>query len=513
MARISSKISDRNIKDLVIVKKSQNCVIVNYETSGKTLIDVDYSEETDKEYDYIDGDYFDGDISDSRIEDGIDNDVSNKNEPIKSLKLLDINYEIDLVHIYPRRISPDQSYFSLQKYGKIQRISLDGFKFNKSKDGSQIFPPKNYHEVLRFLEQLPTGFMKDYEYGLGLLGRYKYIVDVIQKNFSVNNIIISVHEETSIVNNTYTLNAHEFHDIRKRINRIHENNKLISRTEKERESFNYLISRLDPFNYDEILAPVEKNAISNLASRISATNSPLSKADQLSVIHLMSDNTKDIYRNNGEILTEIAEEIEFLNMESLINKMKEMLSKNNIVENRWQKLLNDNPFIIQLVFGYPVVKIGKEVHVGGRKTDGKGDKIVDFLMQNSLTNNTALVEIKTPGTKLVGVPYRGGICPPSTELCGAINQVLDQKYLFQKEIGSLKENTRQYDMESYSVECILIIGKIPETEDQKKSFELFRHNSKDVKIFTFDELLGRLEDMYRFMKGRDSLDNFDDIPF
>jgi hypothetical protein len=147
--------------------------------------------------------------------------------------------------------------------------------------------------------------------------------------------------------------------------------------------------------------------------------------------------------------------------------------------------------------------------VGGQKIDGTGGKIVDFLMRHSLTNNTALVEIKTPGTKLVGAPYRGGICPPSKELCGAINQILDQKYLFQKEIMSLKVNTRQYDMESYSIECILIIGKVPETEDQKKSFELFRHNSKDVKIFTFDELLGRLEDMYRFLKERYSLSAFD----
>ena len=507
MVRISSKILDRNIEDLVIVEKSQNHVIVHYNNLEKTLIDVDYSEEN-RQDDDIDSQYFDEDISDPEIEDDIYEDTSHENELIESLKLLDINYESDLIHIYPRKISPDQSFFSFQKYTGIQRISLDGFQFNKSKDGSHMSPPKNYHEVLRFLERLPMGFIKDYEYGLGLLGRYRYIIDVIQKNFVVNNIIISVHKETSISNDTYTLNANEFHNIRRRINRIHENNALISRNEKERESFNYLISRLDP-NYDEILAPVEKNAISNLASRISATNSPLSKADQLSVIDLMYENTKDIYRNNEKRLTGIAEEIEFLNLESLIDKIKILLSKNKSIEDDWQKLLNDNPFIIQLVFGYPVVKIKNEAHVGGQKIDGKGGKIVDFLMRHSLTNNTALVEIKTPGTKLVGAPYRGGICPPSTELCGAINQILDQKYLFQKEIMSLKVNTRQYDMESYSIECILIIGKVPETEDQKKSFELFRHNSKDVKIFTFDELLGRLEDMYRFLKERYSLSAFD----
>ena len=48
MVRISSKISDRNIKDLVIVEKSQNCVIVDYDTSGKTLNDV-YSHSSSRE--------------------------------------------------------------------------------------------------------------------------------------------------------------------------------------------------------------------------------------------------------------------------------------------------------------------------------------------------------------------------------------------------------------------------------------------------------------------------------
>ena len=33
---------------------------------------------------------------------------------------------------------------------------------------------------------------------------------------------------------------------------------------------------------------------------------------------------------------------------------------------------------------------------------------------------------------------------------------------------------------------------MPETGDEKKSFDLFRGNSKDVQIVTFDELLEKL---------------------
>jgi len=46
---------------------------------------------------------------------------------------------------------------------------------------------------------------------------------------------------------------------------------------------------------------------------------------------------------------------------------------------------------------------------------------------------------------------------------------------------------------------VLIIGKVPEGENQKKSFELFRNNSKDITIIAFDELLKKLEVLHDFL--------------
>jgi hypothetical protein len=89
-------------------------------------------------------------------------------------------------------------------------------------------------------------------------------------------------------------------------------------------------------------------------------------------------------------------------------------------------------------------------------------------------------------------------------LSGSINQALDQKYQFQKQIAHIKENSRLYNIESYAVHCCLIIGLAPDGEDQKKSFELFRRNSKDVEIVTFDELLEKLKQLSAFLKISDS---------
>ena len=122
------------------------------------------------------------------------------------------------------------------------------------------------------------------------------------------------------------------------------------------------------------------------------------------------------------------------------------------------------------------------------------------LVKNKMTNNTAIVEIKKPQTKLLRkTPIQRGVFSPSTELSGAISQVLEQKYRFERDIARIKEDSRIYDIETYSVHCCLIIGKTPSGVEHQKSFELVRRNSKDVDVVTFDELLGKLKELSQFL--------------
>lgn len=188
-------------------------------------------------------------------------------------------------------------------------------------------------------------------------------------------------------------------------------------------------------------------------------------------------------------------------LERLITRYEEMIGQ-KLKEQNWQAFFTENPFILSLAFGYPVIKVQDQASVGGCKLSGSGEKIADFLVKNSRTNNTAIFEIKTPQADLLNkTPFRRGIHKPSSELTGAINQALDQKYQFQTHIASVKHNSRIHDMESYSVHCCLIIGVTPSDKDQQKSFELFRGNSKDVEIVTFDELLEKLRQLRDFLES------------
>jgi hypothetical protein len=85
----------------------------------------------------------------------------------------------------------------------------------------------------------------------------------------------------------------------------------------------------------------------------------------------------------------------------------------DLPEARWQELFNDNPFILNLAFEYPVIKIQDQAHVGGQKLSGSGETITDFLVKNGISNNAPLFEINAPGTPLLNkTAHRGQLYTP-----------------------------------------------------------------------------------------------------
>jgi hypothetical protein len=270
---------------------------------------------------------------------------------------------------------------------------------------------------------------------------------------------------------------------------------------KEATTYNILAERLG-VPKKEVKAG--RHPYRKLITAIAQGNEALSEADKGAVINALTAQVESIAETQPDKLAKLRGDIELVTLDALIDRYDKMLNE-KLVEGQWQAFFNENPFILNMAFGYPVIKVRDQASVGGRRLSGGGEKITDFLVRNSLTNNTALFEIKTPQTALLNkTPFREGVYTPSGDLSGSINQALDQKYQFQKQIAHIKENSRLYNIESYAVHCCLIIGLAPDGEDQKKSFELFRRNSKDVEIVTFDELLEKLKQLSAFLKISDS---------
>ncbi|MCL5796002.1 MAG: DUF4263 domain-containing protein [Gammaproteobacteria bacterium] len=420
---------------------------------------------------------------------------SSKKEKTKIL-FLSFNYIDCFVSIYPIVVYPDSSMFLSQKYKTLKSISIEV---------DSCITPTSVDDVLVFLDNLPRGFVKDYHYGLGLNKDYRFIIDHVE-NLNKNCLVIGKNKTNNAMDICFYLNINDFEVIRKSIDRITVKARKSSVLVKNNAVYNHIANRLGL--EQKTLPTTNDGMLKMLSSQVNYLNSK-------KVLDVVSKDKESIKSADSATLVKLKTNIELVSLENFILSYKDFIkrSSNEIV---WQRFFNENPFVFSLVFGYPAFNICGQASVGGRRFSGSGEKVTDFLVKNGMTNNLAIIEIKKPSTKVVSNnPYRESVYSPSTELTGSIAQVLDQKYQLQKAISSIKENSRLYDIESYAVNCLLIVGMMPEDNDQKKSFEIFRRNLKDVEILTFDELLLKLEQLHSFLSDDTSSEVMinNDVPF
>jgi len=444
------------------------------------------------------------------------------------VKLLEINNLNGHLTILPINTLAGYHDFLKPKYEQIERITLADGEPILSVSEDELSPhgyfrsvtfgpthpieeeiaesdiaavPNSPLAVVDMLESLPSAFTKDYEYGLGLAKPYRFIIDAVEELSDCTEIRISTEYRTEVneQEKVFYISTWDFETLRKSLNSTTNMSQLASMSVKKAESYNFFAEKLG-----RPLIPIKlgRHRLRKLfTTALTSDNKTLSDEEQENVLGVFAKNVKAIADTNPEKLASLQSEIDLVNLEALIKRYEKMLTT-RYGEKDWQDFLNTNPFILGLAFGHPIIKVQEQASVGGRKLSGRGEKLADFLVKNSMTNNTAIVEIKTPYTKLLNDrPYRDGVFTPSALLSGSINQALDQKYKLEHEITHIKENSQIHDIRSYSVHCCLIVGTMPNDEDQRKSFELFRRNSKDVEIITFDELLQKLKNLNDFLSG------------
>ncbi len=176
---------------------------------------------------------------------------------------------------------------------------------------------------------------------------------------------------------------------------------------------------------------------------------------------------------------------------------------NSPPEKVWQHFFKNNPWIFGYGLDYRFQSILQdEVNLNSANLGGKNAVNADFLLGDN--KFTTFVEIKRPNTKLFGEKKnRSNSWKLSTDLYEAHSQILEHKACGQIK---LSENSREYDrngeeikQKAYDSKTILIIGSWKEIESsnaqekkiKEKTLELFRQNSKNVEIITFDELYDR----------------------
>lgn len=414
-----------------------------------------------------------------------------------SAKMLHVDLGKRYLTIFPLITWPDHEGFLLPKYKKIEGIC---FPINEST--SEYYKekkPLTSEDLLILLhENILPGFTLDPDYGLGIAREFKDIIDAVEAHSDCIEIRFSEIEETTISRNKkiFILNIDDYDEAKKNIRSISSLGQKAAAEVKNGTIYNLLAEKLSkPLK----TIAIGRSPVRHLITAAAQGKPPLTAGDQDSVLTILKTHSKQIAEARPEALAKLQNEIELVTLEVLIHRFEDKLKKATL-ESEWQDFFDANKFILTMAFGYPIVEILGQASVGGSQLIGGGSKFADFISRNSQTNNAAIFEIKTPGTPILNkMPFRGKVYSATKDFSGAIAQVLDQKYQLGKNLPLLKSNDRDLVLEAYAVHCCLIIGTTPKNLDEQKSFELFRRNSREVEIITFDELLEKLRQLHFFL--------------
>jgi|YNPBryunderm2012_1023409.scaffolds.fasta_scaffold11791_2 hypothetical protein len=294
-------------------------------------------------------------------------------------------------------------------------------------------------------------------------------------------------------------------------------NKSVSGTNINRESLKKFIDLLQSNGIDTIsiiidqLIQAEKTV--NISDETFANFLELIQKSNVDIVSrvlnwLLASEQLDQVINKLETLN--AGDLQKLNTALGLNSLKNVLeiwkeNKENSSEEFWQQVFSQNSFLFAQIFAFPVVIIKGKAYVGGKGISNTGGNIIDFLCANKLTRNAALVEIKTPKTKILGSNYRGEIYNVSEELSGSVVQISNYKNVLTKSYHELA-NWSEENFEVFDPKCVVIIGNISDElkkPGQRNSLELFRAGLKDVQVISYDELFDKIQILVNILEGKD----------
>lgn len=359
---------------------------------------------------------------------------------------------------------------------------IQSFHYFEAKYNIKEFVFEGFEVEIEELDQgygvygLPTGFTKSILYGLGLEKKYKILINTVLKNFTnCNKIIISKFKNTSLRLDNIVISYDDFEKIRRGIDRNQDLFYREGQIAKEMFIYDNIFNYCDSKKYPVLKLPARKDVIYKILRNTEYNKG--TKADK-SALSILKDNT----------------DLSFLTI--LMNEFQEKINDNH-KEATYQSFFEQNPILLTFFSGSPFVKFKNQAYVGGKSFDNSNGQYPDFLHKHKLTNNTFIVEIKTPNTPLLDKSaYRDtGVYNASKHLSGSIAQILTQKYQLETEISTLLKNAEDRNVEAYNVQGLLIIGNLSlyTEKEMVRSFELFRNNQKNIRIVTYDECLEQLK--------------------
>lgn len=202
---------------------------------------------------------------------------------------------------------------------------------------------------------------------------------------------------------------------------------------------------------------------------------------------------KALQNLQSDSISNLSDTLNFERLSRAISLIEKNLTNNR--EEFWQKdVFTEYQWVLAQLFSSPCTIFQEKAYVGGKSINNKNGNICDFLYQNKISSNIILIEIKTPQTKIIQAPYRDTYSF-TTEMSGAVNQVLNYRDSLIKEYNNMRGNTDEPFI-VFNPKCVVVIGQISGmNQGQCAAFENYRNSLNNIEIITFDEILQRLKDL------------------
>jgi hypothetical protein len=196
-----------------------------------------------------------------------------------------------------------------------------------------------------------------------------------------------------------------------------------------------------------------------------------------------------------QIFTNLKEKTDYWKTYAVENKLEHKEEK------AWQHFFLKNQWIFGYGLDYRFQEIlQREPHLSDSELDGSNEVIGDYLLGDKFF--TTFVEIKKPSTPLFGNSInRSNSWKLSGHLTDSFSQILEHKASGLIRLEKQRFVNRELlQQKAFDSKVILIIGDwkelnlskdSQEKDIKKKTFELFRRDSRNIEIITFDELYER----------------------
>jgi hypothetical protein len=401
------------------------------------------------------------------------------------VKLIEASPSRDQLAIYPTDTRPWRDEFLGPKYSQIVKMIIP----------AEVEP---LWDLTDMLEELPSGFTKDYEYGLGLSQQCDVLIDLIEESTDCSVIEFMASGDTKVAAQIFRISFARFDALRAELARIKNRGDLGIRRVKKTYVHNDLagVLGLEPRELSLGRLPTSK-----WMTKVAAGEMPLSDGEREELLAATTASAAHIASKVPAKMARLQRDIEVVNLDQLIVSYAGAIDA-GYNEDWWQQFFEENIFALQLLFGGPTVFVDAQVAIGEGGNSAKGKKIADYLMKNAMTNNASLVEIKKPSTKLMKrTPYREGVYGVQSEISAAVTQVLDQALQLTRHEATTKARTGDASWVSNAPRCFVVAGRASEldTSDKAKSFDLYREHLAGVRLVTYDEVLEQLKTLRHFL--------------